>query len=79
MKWWKNLPQAGNNPNDETDDDSTSNGPERSSADGQDSSDDDEMAAAEVKIQVPSTFHGKHNEVVIYWVDRYETIGAYNG
>ena len=42
-------------------------------------SSEDEPRMARVKIQTPPTFYGKPHEDALDWVDRYETIGSYNG
>ena len=34
---------------------------------------------ARVKLQMPPIFYGKPHEDALDWIDRYETIGAYNG
>ena len=34
---------------------------------------------ARVKLQTPPIFYGKPHEDALDWIDRYETIGAYNG
>ncbi len=34
---------------------------------------------ARVKLQTPPIFYGKPHEDTLDWIDRYETIGAYNG